>query len=1017
MPICDDLPSMIPVPRSWLALAAAAAALLAPFEALALDPARPLDQLRHSRWDLGGGAPGNIKAIAQGRDGFLWLGTSTGLYRFDGIRFEHVPPEDNDPRRSQQITALLAASNGDIWVGYDFGGIARWRNGHLRGANPSRPRGGVISLVEGSDGAIWVAANSAGITVLNRLAGGRWTLFDETRGLGNGIEAIATGRDGSLYAAAQDGVYALRRGGQRFGRIAATSITNGALARGTSGTIWLADDRGLRRLDRPRPVLRMPVASTPYVSRRMLVDRDGNIWIAGADEGLVRRSVAGAQRDRVTDGRLEMFTERHGLTGKLALSILEDREGNIWVGTPSGLDRFSASNVTQPASTETLLTGFAGSGTPGSIYVAGLSGLYRLDAPPAPPRLVLSRPGIGVLCGDARALFAVTLSGAVLVRDARPTPIMRSGSLNGALPVTCAMDESGRIFGSFDGLYVLDGTTLRRTAGATGSSAGAATMLRSDGGGGLLAYRGRTGVNRIRGGTVQTLLPSQRNAIGFVKTLVRTRYGFLVGGESGIARFEGGRSTFLTARRYPFLAGVTGIAQTTRGATWIIGAAGIVRVSTARLESAFSGGAASLPVTRFGYEEGFRARSEAYDTNDAIEDAAGRVWFVTNRGLAWIDPGSLTRNVLPPPVVIRSLTANGAAQSINHGEVRLPAHTNRIQVEFAALSLTDANANRIRYRLQGVDSDWIDADQDRRATYTNLGPGSYVFQIIAANNDGVWNRDGARVGLVIAPAFYQTRWFAGLLLVLGGVAAWLLYRRRVRTVARRIRDRLQVQVAERERIARELHDTLLQGMQGLMLHFQAAANGVPSGTPARSTIEQALERGDDVLLEGRERVRDLRASGPSATLEARLATLVDAPTPSGGPAMTLRVRGAPRAICAPVVEELTAIVGEALANAQLHAQATHIDVDLEYGPHELSLSIADDGIGIDESIRAAGERDGRFGLIGMRERATGVGGVLAIRPGRTRGTEVRVSIPAAVAYIPVVRRRWLRGWRSDSSAG
>jgi len=980
-----------------------------------MDPARPLDQLRHSRWDLGGGAPGNIKAIAQGHDGFLWLGTSTGLYRFDGIRFEHVTPEDNDPRRSQQVTALLAASNGDIWVGYDFGGIARWRDGRLRGANPSKPRGGVISLIEGDDSAIWVAANSAGTTILNRFAGGRRTRFDGIRGLGNGIEAIAAGRDGSLYAAAQDGVYMLRRGSQRFDRIAATGITNGALARGTTGAIWLADDRGLRRLDRPRSALRVPAASTPYVNRQMLIDRAGNIWIAGSDEGLVRRSVARVEGDHAVDGQSELFTERQGLSGKLALSILEDREGNIWVGTPSGLDRFSASNVAQPASTETLLTGFAGSGAPGSIYVAGLSGIYRLDAPPAPPRLVLSRPGIGVLCGDARAVFAVTLSGAVVVRKGNPTVVTRSGTLGGALPVTCAMDASGRIFGSFDGLYVLDGTTLRRTIGVTGSSAGAATMLRSDGDGGLLAYRGRTGVNRIRGGTVRTLLASRRNAIGFVKTLVRTRYGFLVGGESGIARFEKGRSTFLTALRYPFLAGVTGIAQTARGATWIISAAGIVRVPTARLEAAFADAAASLPVTRFGYEEGFRARSEAYDTNDAIEDAAGRIWFVTNRGLAWIDPGSLTRNALPPPVVIRSLTANGADQPIGQGEVRLPAHTNRIQIEFAALSLTDANANHIRYRLQGVDSGWVDADRDRRATYTNLGPGSYVFQIVAANNDGVWNRDGARVSLVIAPTFYQTRWFAGLLLLLGGVVAWLLYRRRVRTVARRIRDRLQVQVAERERIARELHDTLLQGMQGLMLHFQAAANGIPSGTPARDTIEQALERGDDVLLEGRERVRDLRASGPSATLEARLAGLIDAPVPDGA-AMALRVRGTPRALCAPVVEELAAIAGEALANAQSHARATQIDVDLDYRRHELSLSIADDGIGIDDGVRAAGEREGRFGLIGMQERATGIGGILAIRPARARGTEVMISIPAAVAYIPVIRRRWLRRRRSDLPA-
>jgi signal transduction histidine kinase len=1002
--------------RHWLAVVAAVSAVLASTGARALDPGRPLDQLRHTGWSLGNGAPGNIKAIAQGRDGFLWLGTSTGLYRFDGIRFEPVAPEEDDPRRSQQITALLAARNGDIWVGYDFGGIARLRDGRLRGANPARPRGGVLALVEDRNGAIWVAANSAGTTILDRFAGGRWTRFDAARGApAAGIEAIATGGDGSLYAAAQDGVYALRPGRRRFDRIGDAGVTNAALARGRYGEMWLADDHGLRPVDASRPILPVPAANAPYVNRQLQIDREGNIWIAGADDGLARRSAERRERGAITPSRMELFTDRQGLTGKLALSVFEDREGNIWVGTASGLDRFSASNVAQPASAETLLTGFAGQGAPDSIMVAGLSGLYRLAAPPAPPRLVLRRPGIGVLCGDARAIFAVNLSGAVVIRDGQTRAAARSRTLGGALPVTCTMDASGRVFASFDGLYTLDGTTLRRMPGLPGSSAGTATMLRSDGAGGLLAYWGRTGINHIGDGTVRTLLPSRRNAIGFVKTLVRTPYGFLAGGESGLARYDGRRSTFLTARRYPFLAGVTGIARTARGATWIIGASGIVRIPTAALEAAFHDDAASVPVVRFGEEEGFRARTDAYDTNDAVEDAAGRIWFVTNRGLAWIDPAALTRNRQPPPVVIRSLTANGVAQRIGAGEIRLPARTNRVQIAFAALSLTDATANRIRYRLQGVDAGWIDADRDRRATYTNLGPGAYVFQVVAANNDGLWNRTGARVALVIAPTFYQTTWFTGLLLSLAAAAAWLLYRRRVRIIAQRIRDRLQVQVAERERIARELHDTLLQGMQGLMLHFQAAADGMAPGTPARSTIERALERGDDVLLEGRDRVRDLRASGPSATLEARLAALIGEPMVPGSAAIALRTRGTPRAICAPVVEELAAIAGEALANARAHARAAHVEVEVDYGHHELVLTIEDDGIGLDAGVRAAGRREGHFGLVGMRERAAGIGGVLTIRSGQTGGVRVRVAIPAAVAYVPVARPRWPRRWRSQPS--
>ncbi len=961
--------------------------------AAALEPTRGIAQMRHSRWTLGDGAPGNIRAIVQGRDGYLWLGTATGLYRFDGIVFERVVPVDQDRYRSPQVTALLAARNGDIWVGYDFGGISVVRGGVLKDANPWAPNGGVNSIVEGQDGAIWVTGDSMGKLVLSRLFAGKWTAFGAGRGVPDSETGDILSTPGGIYLSLMPRMLRLKPGSDRFEDtgIAITGATS--LAQDRHGIVWRRTGTQILPLDRTARAYRTGTATTPYVVERMIFDHDGNLWIAGQDSGLGRLSAAAFQPASAT-GRVELFTEKQGLTAALTTALLEDREGNIWVGTESGLDRFAPSNIAQPAQTEAIVSGFVGSASSRNLFVAGLSGIYRIGLSGVPV-LVFPQPDIGVLCGDDRRLLVVGMQGKYLLdldpagSLAKVTPVL------GPMSITCTMDKAGVFWAGFEQIYRLVGRQLQPVAKPSGTPAGSIHRVRSDGAGGVLFGRIGQGVSRLRDGVETLLWRSKDQVTGRTATWVPTDRGLLIVGDQGLARYDGKRLQSLRDRTYPFLAGLTGLLQTGDGSTWTIGADGIVRMPTSSVEAAFAHPGAPIPFERFGYQEDFRARSNMVEANDVAQDAAGRLWLATNKGLAMIDPRHLSRNRLPPTVQIRSLDAGGAAQTPRDQAIAFPAGTDHVRIAYTALSLTNATANRFRYRIEGIDRDWIDAGTAREALYTNLGPGTYRFQVIAANNDGVWNREGATLTFTIAPRFYQTYAFMVVCIVGALILIWLLYRRRVRAIADRTRGRFEVQLAERERIARELHDTLLQGFQGLMLRFQSVVELLPRGDRARTSLETVLERADDVLLDGRDRVRSLRETMEPVALPALLSAIAEDVVL---PPLTWNVEvvGIQQPVCAPVADEVAQIVREALANAVRHARASRLVVAIRSTSDKLIVSVSDDGIGLPPDVREAGHRPGHYGLIGMRERAVALGGTLAMHA--ETGTEIKVTIPARVAY-------------------
>jgi signal transduction histidine kinase len=374
-----------------------------------------------------------------------------------------------------------------------------------------------------------------------------------------------------------------------------------------------------------------------------------------------------------------------------------------------------------------------------------------------------------------------------------------------------------------------------------------------------------------------------------------------------------------------------------------------------------------------------------------------------------IDPKNLARNELPPPVHILRLVADHKTTS-GTANVTLPALTRDVEIDYAALSLVSSEKVRFRYALWGVDKEWQEAGSRREAYYMNLPPGHYRFQVIASNNDGVWNQQGDILNFSIAPAYYQTIWFRIALVILVLMLLCVAYVVRVRQLARQFNMTLEARVSERTRIARELHDTLLQSFQGLLLRFQSASNLLPARpVEAKQRLDNAIDQAAGAITEGRNAVQGLRVSA----LENDLVNGINAigkelnSDTSGlaSPAIDLDVEGTPRNLNPAVRDEAYRIAGEAMRNAFRHAQARQITVEIRYEERQFSLRVRDDGKGIDEETLQR-HAVGHFGLHGMRERAEIVGGRFEIWSKLGSGTEVELSIPGAIAYGTSIRRSW-----------
>jgi len=396
-------------------------------------------------------------------------------------------------------------------------------------------------------------------------------------------------------------------------------------------------------------------------------------------------------------------------------------------------------------------------------------------------------------------------------------------------------------------------------------------------------------------------------------------------------------------------------------------------------------------------------------TPHVARSSDGKLWFSAGDGVSVVDPRHLPFNKLPPPVHIEQITADrkiyDPASAVG-GRLPLPARVRDLQIDYTALSLIAPEKVLFRYKLEGLDSDWQDAGNRRQAFYTNLPPRNYRFRVMACNNSGVWNEQGAALDFAIAPAYYQTWWFRLSCVAAFLVLVWVLYQLRLRQVTAQVRQRLEGRFEERERIARELHDTLLQSFQGVVLLLQGAVNRMPDRpdvAKAREQLEGVIDQAARAVTEGRDAVQGLRAStietnDLAAALHTLAAELAANQTNQNSPVFDVRVEGATRDLHPILRDDVYRIVGEAMRNAFLHAEASRIEVEIHYDERQLRLRIRDDGKGIDPQIVTEKGRPGHWGLRGMHERAKRVGGNLGVWSKPDSGTEIEMTIPASTAY-------------------
>ena len=395
--------------------------------------------------------------------------------------------------------------------------------------------------------------------------------------------------------------------------------------------------------------------------------------------------------------------------------------------------------------------------------------------------------------------------------------------------------------------------------------------------------------------------------------------------------------------------------------------------------------------------------------NRAAKSPDGRLWFSSGVAVQSIDPRALEVDRKPAPLYVEGLSADGRAYDAGT-DLRVAANPRNLQIDYSALSLAVPQRVQFRHRLLPLDEEWHDAGAHRQAFFTDLAPGDYRFEVMASNSDGVWGATPASLRFAVAPAWYQTWAFRVLCAVVLGLALWGLYRQRLRQLSLRLQALLEERHRERERIARELHDTLLQSIQGLILRFQVAADRA-ADEATRSTLNAALDRAEATLSEGRDRVRDLRsATRAGADLAQELARLCEEHGLPDACQATVTVTGTPLALDPLVVDDVLGIAREALANAFQHAAAQFIEVEIDYSSTAFRLRVCDDGCGIDGQV-AEGGKPGHWGLSGMHERAQRMGGRLTLwsRPGAGTQIELVLDRQRAYADAAVRRGRFLRG--------
>ncbi|WP_085316699.1 sensor histidine kinase [Derxia lacustris] len=987
--------------RSCCLLALTCAAL----PAQALDPARRLAQLHHTAWRAQDGAPSDIVAIGQTPDRFLWLATVDGLWRFDGLRFERIDLAGADAQRSQNLAGLHVAADGSLWIGLRLGGIVHRSATETvwYGTDSGAPDGSVFALAQDGAGRSWAASNRG----LFRLDGERWNRVDDRLGYPERYAGdVRLDAAGTLWVAGRGRWYALAPGAERFEAHPEFDRAEDVdFAAAPGPWVWTGDHRLRQPGGNPRQRAGWRAEAS---GGGLMHDRDGGLWIGSYDRGLLRLAAPDS-----AGARVETFGARDGLSSDRVMSSFEDSEGNLWFGTANGLDRLRDNRL--------VLAPFAQGPDLGTLVAAGGPAVLAGSIRHRPVRITPDGASAD-LPGDYAA-HATTFGAAWRDDDGsawfgavpelyhleagRLRRIDAPAEVPAHQPVQAiARDARGCLIVSFLGAGLFTRCAERWQPGpALAPGENAMTLQRGPDGALWIGSSAGRLLRRDRDGGAD-FGPADGLALGKLLAIHAARDGRVwLGGSLGAALLDGGRIAPLRLADGPAPRTVSAIVAAADGDLWLNEAGGLLRLPAAQLARVPN---APVDAERLDWRDGLRGNvPEVRPLPSGLRADDGRLWFTRNSAIFWLDPARHPAPAAPPPVSITRLVADEVELPL--GAVgAIPAGTRTLRVSYAAPVLGMPARTRYRVRLGDDSQPWEAAGERQEATFTRLSPGRHRLSVVAFD-PGHWTSAPVTLELDVARAPYQTAAFrAGLVAVLIGLG-WLAHEWRMRRRCARIRERIEARLLERERIARELHDTLMQSTLALSMQLQASLELLPPGDPLRSDFARALDQADATLTEARERVQDLRRHQDDAELGLALRQAVlELRGAAGQPEVVAQRSGRERPLRESIRAEAYRLGLEAAHNALRHARARRLRIVTGYGRAAFTLAIEDDGVGMPASAPADATRP-HFGLIGLHERAAQMGGRLDIVSAPGAGTAIRLRVEARGAYESG-DSPWLRWW-------
>ena len=870
----------------------------------AVDPKTRISQYAHTAWRVRDGAfSGSPNAIAQTRDGYLWIGTQAGLVRFDDVQFTPWVPPDGKRLPSSQVLRWKPPGSS---VEY---GVPVHQSGN--GLN------GVEALVVRPDGAMWI-----GLTLPGR---------------GGGLQQFTQGTWKAFVTPTFD----------------SSALNVNSLWLDSRNSLWIGTEgTGVYRIHEGKADhFRNADGLSSDSIENFFEDREGNLWVA-TTEGL----------DRFRDLRVINFSTHEGLSGDKSVSVLASRDGTVWIGNRTGLDYIHGESVSTIGPKD---------GLPG----LRVTSLFEDHA---------GRLWIGVENG----LF--------IYEGGRFTPVRHREGVSISVITAMTEDVDGNIWAETTNpkrLLRIQDRKVREEYPE--SQIPYAYALTADPRGGIWLGFMKGNLGRYQMGKLE-IFPIKQGPSTPVFDLVVDSDGSVLGAtEEGLIEWRSGNLRTLTVSNGLPCNFINTIIFDRQSNLWLAAECSLIEIARDQLQKWREQPDAKINFKNFDVFDGAQPTLPPFRPA-ATRSIDGRLWFANEMVVQVIDPEHLAENPIPPPVCVEKVIADQKLYSPGEA-LRLPPLTPALEIHYTALSFVVPEKVRFRYKLEGHDPDWQDPGTRRQAFYNDLRPGNYTFRVIASNNDGVWNETGATLAFRVEPAWYQTYCFLVLCVGAGLFLAWFGYSLRVRQIAGAISVRFDERLAERTRIARELHDTLLQTVQGSKLVADVALEKSSDSVHVRLALEKLSKWLGQATQEGRAALNSLRSSTVETNdLAAGLQRVAEDCLFNRSMTVKFSVVGEARDMHPIVRDEIYRIGYEAIRNACEHSSASQLKVELNYA-QDLTLRVIDDGIGIEPAVLLGG-KEGHFGLQGMRERAERIAGKLTLVSSPNSGAEITLVVPGGMIF-------------------